>query len=379
MDIKALIKAALLTPVEDGRWGLPMIYEGSPGTAKTSIVRQVAREIGLPCETIIASLREPTDFVGFPMLGQGGKLRRAVEGWVDRSAERPCVIFFDEINSAPPAVQKALLRVTQERVVGDVALHEGARMIAAQNPSDEVSGVWDLDSALANRFGHVAWQCPTVDEWTPWLLGGSGTTKAGTIEDHEDAVLAAWPDAFARSRGAIAGFLRARPGLLLKMPEANDPQASKGWPSPRSWSNASRAMASADVHGLDEETRGAFVAAFVGAAAEIELAAWQVQADLPDPADVLDGRVIFAPDPHRLDRTMAVVSGCAALVTPKSAAKRDERAAACWALCGRIADAAADVAVAGVEALTRAGLSTTPEARPVLAKVHSVYFAGAGR
>jgi len=41
------------------------------------------------------------------------------------------ILFLDEITTAPPAVQAALLRVVLERVVGDVALPEAVSVVAA--------------------------------------------------------------------------------------------------------------------------------------------------------------------------------------------------------------------------------------------------------
>jgi len=36
---------------------VPVLLWGAPGTGKTSAIRAMARAMGLPCETVIASIR----------------------------------------------------------------------------------------------------------------------------------------------------------------------------------------------------------------------------------------------------------------------------------------------------------------------------------
>jgi hypothetical protein len=57
-----------------------------------------------------------------------------------------------------------------------------------------------------------------------------------------------------------------------------------------------------------------FAAAFVGSGAIGELVEYRAKADLPDPSDLLDGKITFAPDFKRLDRTFAVLGSCTSIV-----------------------------------------------------------------
>src|SRR5271167_4392035 len=47
---------------------VPVLLWGAPGTGKTSAIRAMAATMGLPCETVIASIREPSDFAGLPIV-----------------------------------------------------------------------------------------------------------------------------------------------------------------------------------------------------------------------------------------------------------------------------------------------------------------------
>src|SRR5205823_11964182 len=61
------------------------------------------------------------------------------------------------ISTAPPAVQAAMLRIVLERVVGDLELPPGVRVVAAANPPEQAADGWDLAPPLANRLVHLDW------------------------------------------------------------------------------------------------------------------------------------------------------------------------------------------------------------------------------
>ena len=65
---------------------VPVLLWGAPGTGKTSAIRAMARAMDLPCETVIASIREPSDFAGLPIV-VGDVVRFAPPAWARRLAE----------------------------------------------------------------------------------------------------------------------------------------------------------------------------------------------------------------------------------------------------------------------------------------------------
>lgn len=335
MDTR-IIHSALFTPGVNHHWGLPLILIGQPGTAKSALIVEKATEVGLHVEVVIASLRDPTDFLGMPVVTKAGGVEYIPPSWAKRAAAAGrAVVVLDEINTAPPAVQAALLRVVLDRCVGDFQLPDGVRFIAARNAVEDAAGGYDLPTALSNRFGHIDWQAPDVKLWAAHVLGsgnGNDITANTTAEAEESRVMKSWPVEFAKAAGVITSFLQRKPSLLHQQPAAGSPACSGAWPSRRTWDMAIRALASARVHGLDEDEGDRFVGSFVGPAANRELRTWMSSMDLPDPAELLDGKVQFKSDPDRLDRTMVVFSSCAALVAPTHAEKRDARAAALWSL-----------------------------------------------
>src|SRR3984885_5312633 len=137
---------------------VPVLLGGAPGTGKTSVIRAMAEAMGWPCETVIASIREPSDFAGLPVV-VGDTVRFAPPAWARRLAEAGRgLLFLDELSTAPPAVQAALLRVVLERVVGDLELPQDVSVVAAANPPEQAADGWDLSAPLANRLCHLAWE-----------------------------------------------------------------------------------------------------------------------------------------------------------------------------------------------------------------------------
>lgn len=335
--------------------GLPVVWTSEPGVGKSSRIRAAARSSGFHLETVISSLREPTDFAGLPVPTATGTMDYVPAAWAVRAQEaEESVVFFDEINGAPQAVQMALLRVILEGAVGDLQLPNSVRFVAAMNGSQHTPGRWDLDAALANRFLHLPWPALQSGDWTSWLLGSSGgnADKGDDPAEVYAKVMEQWEARWAMSRGLVAAFINRRPDLLLQMPQPGDMNASAAWASPRSWEMGARALAGAMVHGLPDQDGEALLGAAVGGAVAQEFATWRADADLPDPVALLDGKVKFLHDATRGDRTLATMSGCAAVLLNAVCDNRPARAEAMAKLVlGCIEGGAADFAILGMNAV----------------------------
>ncbi len=378
----AILKALLFTPAGkrpsgEWIWGLPVIYWGLPGIGKSQIVGSVARMCGLQIFVIIASIREPADFLGLPV-PQDGKLVYLPPAWAQEAADCDfAVIFLDETTTCAPATQAALLRCTLDRVVGELELPGGVRFVCAANPKNVAVGGRDIAPPLANRLLHCDLGLPSVDAWRRYMIGGGGDAHDEEPIDpqiEQNRVLAVWDEAYAAARGLWSAFVRKMPGSLMDMPPPGDAQASRAWPSPRSMETAARATAAGVVHGMSEIDSDAMIAMAIGGKTSGKFAMFRSDNKMPDIVDWLDGKIAWEPDVMRPDLTYAVFDGAAALLKPKqNDAKLSEvraaRANKLWSYMAPIVLTTPDIAVNAGVTLAGAGFTSGPIATKVMAKL----------
>jgi hypothetical protein len=192
---------SVLQELLTSRWAV--FIWGPPGAGKSSVVKQIAQSRGMPLLDIRASLLDPTDLRGIPAAVDG----RAVwypPSFLPRAGDKPGILFFDELNAAPPLVQASLYQLILDQRVGEYQLPEGWRIVAAGNRSEDASVTFRMPAALANRFIHIDFEID-FDDWRDWAID-------------------------ARIHPLVMGFLGLRRELLfdMKSPE-------RGFPTPRSW------------------------------------------------------------------------------------------------------------------------------------------------
>ncbi|MEU8150174.1 AAA family ATPase [Nonomuraea sp. NPDC048901] len=310
---------------------LPVLLWGEPGIGKSAGLQQLAAGLGVPLETVIASVHEPSDFAGLPIIGDDPAttgVPMAPPDWAVRlAAAGRGVVFFDELSSAPPAVQAALLRVVLERRVGSLSLPEPVRVVAAANPPSSAADGWHLSPPLANRFVHLQW---THDPRTV-ARGMAGTWPAVPLPLIDPARV---PSAVARARGVISGFLTARPGLAHHLP-GDAESRGRAWPSPRTWEMVLRLLSVGYAADADQKAVAAAVIGAVGDGTGLELLAYLEQLDLPDPDRVLANPAAFAL-PERGDRQLAFLTAIVSAVQSDLTRRRWE---AGWAVLAKAVDA----------------------------------------
>ena len=335
---------------------VPVLLWGAPGTGKTSALRALADAAGLPCEVVIASIREPSDFAGLPVVIDG-QVTFAPPSWARRLSQHgEGLLFLDELSTAPPAVQAALLRVVLERVVGDLALPDDVVVVAAANPPEQAADGWDLSAPLANRFCHLDW---TVDARTFAEGMAAGFPAPATVE-----LPAGWERQLVATRALVSAFAIVRPALVVA-PPTDASEAGRGWPSPRTWEMTSTLVAAVRACGASDDALSALVRGAVGDGAGAEFLAWSSELDLPDPEAVLANPSSFVL-PERGDRAYAALSSVAAAVMAEPTVARWQ---AGWKVLGSAGERAPDVAAVAARLLARcrpAGAAAPPEIKAFL-------------
>ena len=243
----------------------PIFLWGPPGIGKSDIIGQITN--GLSKSHLIdirLSLWDPTDIKGIPYYSANDNTM----AWAP-PAELPTqefaaqfdniVLFLDEMNSAAPAVQAAAYQLILNRRVGQYKLPDNVLIVAAGNREADKGVTYRMPAPLANRFVHLE-LAVDFDDWFQWAVDNN---------IHQDVV----------------GYLTFAKKDLYDY----DPKSpSRSFATPRSWSFVSELLEDDD----DENTTTDLVSGAVGEGLAVKFSAHRkIASSLPNPTDILDGKV----------------------------------------------------------------------------------------
>lgn len=262
-----------------------VLIVGDPGIGKTSIVRQVADELGYDMITSYPGIEDPTVPAGFPFPGEGratflpfGALHQAIH------AKRPTVWFLDDFGQAKEAVQVAYMPLLMGGN-GEHRISPHVAFVAASNPAGAGLGVSRLLEPVKSRFDSIVTMEPNLEEFLEWAL----------------------PHGFPPE---YAAFLRYRPNCFNHFEPSVD---FKNQPNPRTHAAAGLGLWAVQPPELRREA----IAGAIGRACEIELHGFlQLIKTLPDIDAALAGADIPLPDNAAV--LFALVSGVAAKANAKN-------------------------------------------------------------
>jgi MoxR-like ATPase len=261
-DLKAFLDNLLSQNIS-----LSTMVWGPPGIGKSSIVAQLAEKHNIDFVDVRLSQLAPTDLRGLPVAEEGVSKWYPPE-FLPRSGKG--ILFLDELNMAPPAMQGVAQQLILDKRVGNYIVPEGWFVWAAGNRKEDRAAVFDMPSPLANRFLHLQVEADFESFKNYALSQGI----------HEQ----------------IIAFLSYRPSLLHKL----DPQ-QPAWPSPRSWVMASQ------LHAVSMD-----IAPAIGSATSAEFNAYiKLYENLPDLTDIFLGKAANIPFPSEPSVRYATTIGLA--------------------------------------------------------------------
>ncbi|RLA68236.1 MAG: MoxR family ATPase [Epsilonproteobacteria bacterium] len=150
---------------------LPVFIWGAPGIGKSSIVKNIAKRQGLDFIDLRLSLLDPTDLKGIPFFdAETNEGVWAKPSFLPSKKGSKGILFLDEINTAPPAVQASAYQLILDRKVGEYELPEGWSIIAAGNRENDRGIVYKMSAPLANRFVHFEMEVD-FEDWKIWAYG----------------------------------------------------------------------------------------------------------------------------------------------------------------------------------------------------------------
>jgi len=145
--------------------GQPFGILGAPGLGKTTIVKAIAEELGLPYVEIRAAEFEPIDFRGGMYLDAEEQLAKwfPAEIWPTEKA----VICLDELTQATPDMISPLMKLVLGREIGKTKLHPETVIVMTGNRVEDRAGCTRLASALRDRFIMLNIEADLTG-WTKW-------------------------------------------------------------------------------------------------------------------------------------------------------------------------------------------------------------------
>ena len=232
--------------------GQPFGILGAPGLGKTTIVKAVAEELGLPYVEIRAAEFEPIDFRGGMFLDADEQLAKwfPAEIWPTEKA----VICLDELTQATPDMISPLMKLVLGREIGKTKLHPETVIVMTGNRVEDRAGCTRLASALRDRFIMLNIEAD-LDGWKTWYEKSS---------DHNELILE---------------YLGQHPEQFHRW----DAKLDENQPSPRNWDRLGiviKATSNAEV-----------VAGVIGYDTSRGFLAWmKTHVSVPKVADVIEGK-----------------------------------------------------------------------------------------
>ena len=239
----------------------PAFLWGPPGIGKSDIVKQIGAELEREVIDVRLALWEPTDIKGIPYYNADqGKMVWAPPAELPTNEDSTAIIFLDELNSAPPAVQAAAYQLVLNRQVGTYKLPKGVDIIAAGNREGDRGVTYRMPAPLANRFVHLEMKVD-FDDWQDW---------ATLNKVHPEVV-------------GYVGFAKQ------DLNDFDPKSPSKAFATPRSWMFVSELLEDDDT---DADTLHNLIAGAVGDGLAVKFMAHRkIASRLPKPEDILDGKV----------------------------------------------------------------------------------------
>ena len=204
MKLKLTPKTAIAEILKLTKLGMPIYIQGGVGLGKTSIARQVAKELKLTYNELRCAEMDPFEVAGGMFLDVETETSRRFPNEIIPA--KKCLLCLDEITQAQSDMESVLLKLVQEGQVGKTKLHKSTVLIATGNSVADRAGCKRMGTALRDRFIFVELEAD-AGEWLEWY------------EAQEDC------------NQVVPEYIKANPELLHQY----DPKVEMNQPSPRNW------------------------------------------------------------------------------------------------------------------------------------------------
>jgi len=262
---------------------VPMLWS-LPGTGKTTAVEDLAKELGMKIETVIAAQFDAGEMGGFPIVDEETNTFRRARPFFLPTSDEPCILFFDELPQAPTANQNIIAQCVNERRIGEHQLPSNVTIVCAGNPMTARAGTNPMPTHLRDRLTHLDIE-----------------TDHGGFREY------ALNKNF---RPEITGYINERPEWLQKFDASQNAS-----PSPRSWQRVNAILGL----GLPDNLESQAIKGQIGEAALADFVGYlRIWKDMPD-SDLLLSEPDSVEVPTRPDVLYALMSALAYKATDANA------------------------------------------------------------
>jgi ATPase family associated with various cellular activities (AAA) len=243
----------------------PVFLWGPPGIGKSELVADICQSMGGKLYDLRLALMDPSDLKG--VLYYNTEMHTAT--WsappdlpsAEEAARYPIVVLFlDEMNSAPPATQAAAYQLVLNRRVGTYNLPDNVVVVAAGNRDTDRGVVYRMPAPLANRFIHLTLRTD-FETWQNWAV-------------------------LNKINSDVVGYITTNKQDLFNF---DSKMSGQSFATPRSWTFVSEILSESS---LNETELTDLIAGTVGEGIALKFITHRkISADMPDPRDILDGKI----------------------------------------------------------------------------------------
>jgi len=255
-ELKEAIKSAV-------RSRTVLVIVGPPGVGKTQIVQQAGDELGMRSTEMLIAGRDTGDVYMSYVEPQTGQLVQKLNpkipfvGNPNFADGRSILLNIDEFSGGTRLMQNLMLKVLDERMVGDTKLRDDVAIVATGNRAWDLAHVEQLSAALANRATFITVE-PDLDAFIDY-----GLNKGFHPLD------LAW--------------VKNDSQYLLHFDEKQFLAGDPAFCSPRSNERLSNILKERDAHGMSDNVFRALVCGTIGNAIGIKFVGFaQIHHEMPD-------------------------------------------------------------------------------------------------
>lgn len=292
----------------DGPFGLPVVLMGLPGIGKTSMLCQLADQLGLCSYVFKTESLQVHDLDGIVVPHEQG-VRRVTDNYQVEEIRSfgEGVLIVDEINTGSAKLDAAIRRLVLDREFARAKLPPRVRVMATCNPPDVSMHGRALTPPLANSLAHFEIDPTPPQDWIDFCTAPSQASATVPGGDAYGRLLSQnWGAAYDRALQEYTYVTKTiDAGVLHNMPDDVE-KRSGAWPSDRTNTMALNALAA--CYATDNlAMRLPLMAACIGEAASVQFLEAISSLVLPSLDDVLAGKWAF--DSTRPDIVYTVITG----------------------------------------------------------------------